>query len=212
MFSKTHCDARYNVHVRFGIQRRKIYLTPPADSELEWLREALNREEIWSMFGFSEEAGSDIVARYRSGAVTLGFIRRLECFDPIGFLLVFPPTDELPMWEFSFAIVEASDRDAFSAISATDAMFYYLFEHQRLAALAWRVRTDNRASDAIVRRIGYTPLETRRIGEFDYTFYNLYPEDWEKRKAHLERNAKQQAIFIVLPAPPYTPQLPATSD
>jgi len=81
--------------------------------------------------------------------------------------------------------------------------------------MGWRTRADNRSADAVVRRLGYKPLEQKVVDGHNYTFYRLDPEGWAARKRKLEEGEKKYPsglgeVFITLPTPPYTPLRPRT--
>lgn len=199
--------------MEYGIQRRKTYLVPPTDDDLIYLFNAFNLDFVWQMFGLPGPGKMRIMRGYRSGNLVVGIMKRIEDKKRIGFVVMFPPTEDFDFWEFGYAIPEPADRDAFSALNATDAMAHYMFEHLRVEAMGWRTRADNRAADAVVRRLGYKPFGSWKVDDHDYTFYRLDQAGWEARAARLKRGEEKHPsgigdVFVTLPEPPYEPVIP----
>jgi hypothetical protein len=116
-------------------------------------------------------------------------------------------------WEFSIAVPDAKERDAFSAIAAADITTHYMFDHLRIDNVGWRVRDDNRASQAIIRRMGYVPYVVWGEGAHRYQLYRINTELWAKRRAKLDRGEEQNPsglgdAFITLAEPPFDPVEP----
>lgn len=198
--------------MEYGIQRRSIYLVPPADSDLSWLFAQFDEPEVFEMFGFMKPSHARVMRAYRTGNLVVGILHRVTTRARIGFVVLFPPAGELDFWEFGYAIPNTKDRDGFGALNATDAMATYAFDHLRVEKVGWRTREDNRAADAVVRRLGYRPRETRLIDGHSYTFYVLDTEGWQLRRQKLERWEAENpsgigSAFVTL-MPPYTPTLP----
>src|SRR5687768_7067622 len=131
----------------------------------------------------------------------------------IGFVIMFPPTADFDFWEFGYAILDPNDRDAFSALCATDAMAHYMFDHLRVEAMGWRTRADNRAADAVVRRLGYRPFGAWTVDGHHYTFYRLDRDGWTKRFQKLQAGERTHPsgigdVFVTLADPPWEPVLP----
>lgn len=199
--------------MEYGIQRRRTYLVPPTDEDLTYLFNAFNQDFVWQMFGLPGPGKMRIMRAYRSGNLVIGIMKRVEDRKRIGFVVMFPPTDDFDFWEFGYAILEPEDRDAFNALNATDAMAHYMFEHLRVEAMGWRTRSDNRAADAVVRRLGYEPFGSWMVDGHDYTFYRLDQAGWQKRLAKLERGEQKHpsgigGVFVTLAEPPYDPVIP----
>jgi RimJ/RimL family protein N-acetyltransferase len=196
--------------MEYGIQRRRIYLTPADADDHAYVFEEFDREEVWRMFGFTGPSGLKIMRARRAGNLVLGMLKRVGDRKRIGFVIMFPPTADFDFWEFGYAIREPADRDAFSALCATDAMAHYMFDHLRVEAMGWRTREDNRAADAVVRRLGYRPFGSWTVDGHSYTFYRLDREGWSKRVAKLEAGEKTHPsglgdVFVTLADPPYDP-------
>ena len=196
--------------MEYGIQRRSIYLVPPLGADLLWVFDQFDTEEVWQMFGLRGPGKMRIMRGYRSGNLVVGLMRRVSDDARIGFVTMFPPTDDFDFWEFGYAIPDPVDRDAFSAFGATDAMAHYMFEHLKVDAMGWRTRSDNRAADAIVRRLGYTSFGAWAVDGHDYTFYRLDQEGWAKRRRKLDKGEASHpsgagSTFVTLPEAPYTP-------
>ena len=194
--------------MEYGIQRRSIVLIPPDDDGLAWIFSEFDREEIWQMFGLTGPARMRILRAHRSGDLVVGEIRHAKDHRRIGFVVVFPPTADFDFWEFSYAIPDPKDRDAYSAMSASDAMAHYMFEHLRIEPLCWRTRADNRASDAVIRRIGYESFGAWEVDGHPYTFYRLDRDGWAKRRRKLDLGEARHpsgigGTFATLDAPPY---------
>ena len=204
--------------MEYGIQRRTIYLTPPDTDDLSWMFQLFDADEIWQMFGMPGPARLRIMRAYRSGNLVVGMLRRVRDRQRIGFVVMFPPTGDFDFWELGYAIPDPHDRDAWSAYHSTDAMAHYMFEHLRVDAMGWRTREDNRAADAIVRRLGYKSFDSWRVDGHMYTFYRLDQAGWAKRRARLDRAeaARPSGLgetFVTLPEPPFAPKpLPERSD
>lgn len=193
--------------MEYGIQRRNVYLIPPEDEDLTWFFERFDEPEIWRMFGFPKPSRLRIMRAYRMGDLVVGILKRTRDRKRIGFVVMFPPTEEFDFWEFGYAIPDRADRDAFSALNATDAMAHYMFEHLRVTAMGWRTRSDNRAADAVVRRLGYVAFGAWEVDGHHYTFYRLDEPGWYKRKRKLEAGRKKSGeaeLFYTL-YPPYEP-------
>ncbi len=196
--------------MEYGIQRRGIYLVPPDDDDLGWMLAQFEDEEVWRNFGFEGSGRLAMLRAFRRGETVTGILRRTHDRARIGFVVMFPPDEHRDYWEFSYAIPEVADRDAFSALSSTDAMAHYMFEHLGVEAMGWRVRADNRAAHAVVRRLGYQPFEDRVLGGHAYTFYRLSRAGWAKRRAKLDAGEAQHpsglgATFLTLAEPPFEP-------
>jgi RimJ/RimL family protein N-acetyltransferase len=206
--------------MEYGIQRRSIYLVPPEGKELTWFFEQFQREEIWQLFGFGAPSRPRIMRAYRSGNLVVGMIRKVATKERIGFAMCFPPAGNFDFWEFAYSISDPKDRDAYSAFNTTDAMAHYMFDHLRVVAVGWRTREDNRAADAVVRRLGYKSFETSIQDGHSYTFYRLDQEGWQLRRAKLDRGELQHpsgtgGTFVTLTAPyepiPFAPATPPPS-
>lgn len=190
--------------MEYGIQRRTIYLVPPADDDLGYFFDAFDLDFVWQMFGMPGPAKLRIMRAYRSGNLVVGILKRVADRKRIGFVMMFPPTQDFDFWEFGYAIIDPQDRDAFSALNATDAMAHYMFEHLRVTAMGWRTRADNHSADAIVRRLGYEPFGAWEVDGHHYTFYRLDAAGWQKRSEKLARAAGGEP-FITLAERPFEP-------
>lgn len=196
--------------MEYGIQRRGIYLIPVEGEDLLWLFDRFDDDEIWQMFGFPGPSRLKIMRAYRSGNLVVGMMYRVQDRARIGFVLMFPPTKDFDFWELGYAIPDPKDRDAYCAFNATDAMAHYMFEHLRVDAMGWRTRHDNRAADAVVRRLGYVAFGSWAVDGHDYTFYRLDQAGWAKRRAKLDRGEKSHPsgagdTFVTLGEAPWTP-------
>jgi RimJ/RimL family protein N-acetyltransferase len=186
--------------MKIGIQRRSLCLTPIAWDEREWLYEALDDPEIFGWFGFSSPAGDSIRRRHENGNLVVGIMRRTGAFAPIGFVMLFPPTDEFCRWELSYVVTERSRRNAFFAIHASDAIFHYMFDHLNADEVGWRTRADNRPALAILRRLGYATTQGPQSDGHTYVFSRLDREAWAQR---LERLGPDP--FVVFDTSPFQP-------
>lgn len=199
--------------MEYGIQRRSIYLIPPEGENLLWFFKQFDEPEIYEMFGFLRPARVKIMRAYREGNLVIGMLHRATTRKRIGFVIMFPPAGNFDFWELGYAISDPKDRDGYSALNATDAMAHYMFEHLRVTAMGWRTREDNRAADAVVRRLGYQPFDTSVLDGHKYTFYRLDREGWDKRRAKLDRGEETHpsgigGTFLTLTSP-YEPVAPA---
>lgn len=196
--------------MEYGIQRRSIYLVPASPEELEWMFELFDsHRQVWEMFGFDGPGRKVIEERHREGNTTIGIVKRVETGARIGFAIVFPPTALMDAWEFGFYITEG-ERDAFSAIHTADAMSHYMFDHLGCEPGGFRVRADNAASTAVIRRLGYRKYGTWDVGEHDYDFYRLTRARWEARRAKLVAGEETHpspagVAFLPLDGPPFQP-------
>lgn len=200
--------------MEYGIQRRGIYLCPPSEADVTWFLEQFDIPEIWEMFGLDTPGRFKILRLYRSGDLVVGILHTVSPRKRIGFVVMFPPDKGRDYWEFGYAIPDPNDRDGFSAMYSTDAMAHYMFDHLGVEAMGWRTRSDNRAADAIIRRLGYQPQEERILEGHQYTFYRLDREGWARRKAKLDRGEAERpygigATFVTLPEYPWEPKLPS---
>ena len=193
--------------MKFGVQRRSLCLTPIAWDEREWLYAHLDDPNVFGWFGFSSPAGASIRRRHDAGNLVVGIMRRAGHFPPIGFVILFPPTDELPHWELSYAVTDRTRRNAFFAIHASDAIFHYMFDHLKVEAVGWRTRADNRPALAILRRLGYPTTETRRGERHTYLFSRLGRSDWADRQRKLGDEP-----FVLFPEPPFQPPWESTDE
>jgi RimJ/RimL family protein N-acetyltransferase len=196
--------------MKFGIQRRGILVTPPEGLERTWLWRQFDQPEIASMFGVDDGLGAAARNAYKSGRVITGIIRRAQDRRRVGFAVMLAPSEEAPFWEIAAAIPEQRYRDGYTMLHTVDIMAHYTLDHVKVALVGARVRTDNRASDAVVRRIGYEKVETRAVAGHDYDFYQLTPERWAARRARLERGEEEHpsgigGAFVRLAGPPWLP-------
>lgn len=200
--------------MRYGIQRRGVYLAPPSGTEMAWIADVLDQEEVWRAFGHEGPAGQ--VFLERRCQTTVGVIHRAVERSRVGFMLAFAPTEAVPVPELAYALPRRHDRDAFTALTAADLMTHYLMDHEGYTTLAWRTRTSNLAAQAILRRLGYPPAATIRVDGHAYTFHRLDRSDWLRRRARIEAYEKSRpfglgAPFIVLERPPWDPIVPSIS-
>jgi RimJ/RimL family protein N-acetyltransferase len=204
--------------VEYGIQRRTIYLIPPSEEDLAWMFDHFDAEDVWQMFGFLEPAKAEMIARYEKGNVVVGIIRRVDTKKRIGFSICFPPIAFLSQWEFGIVIPDPLERDAFSAIYASDAMTHYMFDHLRITDGMWRIRADNAQSNALARRMGYKPFGVWKVGEHRFNFFRMTTDIWTARREKLERGEEKSpsglgAAFLTLCDPPFDPEpLPTSSS
>lgn len=166
-----------------------------------WVFHQFDAPEIAANFG--GEGGLAAAARqaYRDGRVILGIMRRALDGKRVGFAVMLAPTPELPLWEIAAAIPDKRFRDGYTMIHTLDIMTYYCFEHLKFPLLGARVRDDNVASDAVVRRLGYEKHSTEMADGHPYDFYELTPERWQARRAKLERGEMSHpsglgAVFV----------------
>lgn len=197
--------------VEYGIQRNSIYLTPPTKDDLKYMFKSFNAEEVWGMFGWDGPSEKEIKKRHKKNNLIVGMIRRVSSGARIGFTIGFPPPRMLDnYYEFAAVIVERSDRDAFSMISSADAFAHYVFDHLQQPAIVWRVRADNRAANAIARRMRY-PASARIVsGNHRFIIYRVTTAIWEKRRASLDAAVSKAKVsagstFVTLLDPPYEP-------
>lgn len=196
--------------MKFAIQRRGILVTPPEGLERTWLWRQFDEPEIASMFGVEQGLGAAARASYKSGRVITGIIRRACDRRRVGFAVMLAPSEGAPFWEIAAAIPELRYRDGYTMLHTVDIMAHYTLDHLGVPVVGARVRTDNRASDAVVRRIGYEKRDTRYVDDHDYDFYHLTQERWAARRARLERGEADHpsgigGAFVKLCGPPWLP-------
>ncbi|MBI2376204.1 MAG: GNAT family N-acetyltransferase [Deltaproteobacteria bacterium] len=196
--------------MQYGIQRRGIFLAPPSNADLDWLFTCFERPEIWESFAFDRNGRMVMLRKFRDGDLVVGILHRVKPRKRIGFVIMFPPDVDRDYWEFSYAVPEPSDRDAFSALSATDAMAHYMFDHLDVLAMGWRAWEDNRAARAVIARLGYQPNGERWVGNRRQIMYRLSREGWAARRAKLERGELEHpsgtgSVFIALREHPWSP-------
>ncbi|MFO0725013.1 MAG: GNAT family N-acetyltransferase [Myxococcota bacterium] len=199
--------------MEYGIQRRNIYLAPATDEEVLWFCAQFQQQEVWEMFGLDGPSELLLLRLIRADELVLGILWRAHPQKRIGFVVMFPPDANRDYWEFGYAIPEPADRDAFSAMYSTDAMAHYMFEHLNVEAMGWRTRDDNRAADAVIRRLGYVVDKTLPADNHSYRFYRLDRAGWAKRREKLDRGEESHpsglgSTFVTLRGPPYQPIVP----
>lgn len=187
-----------------GVQRRSVYLVPPDFDDLQWMFELFHAPEISEMFGYHDLGAPVMLLRYRAGTLVVAIIKSVETRKRIGFLIMYPPAG-FSFWEFGYAIPDSVDRNAFNALNTTDAVGHYMFEILRVPACGWRTREDNRAADAVVRRLGYVAGETIQEEGHRYIIYSLDREGWQRRLKKLSANQTREGgdvpLFRVLKHP-----------
>jgi hypothetical protein len=196
--------------MEYGIQRRTVYLTPPIGDDLAWFFDLFDRTEIWELFGFDGPARQRTLKLHAEGNMVLGIARRVRDQKRIGFGVLFPPSPAFSGWEPALAIPDLDDRDAFSAMAINDILSHYAFEHLGLLNGRFRVRSDNRTCEVLVRRMGYRPHEIGKINGHEYKFFRVRPEIWQKRRERIEAGDARNPSghggpFAILADPPYDP-------
>ncbi|HTT07668.1 MAG TPA: hypothetical protein VMH34_02620 [Gammaproteobacteria bacterium] len=189
-----------------------MYLVPPTYEDLIWIFAQYQNVEIMEMFGGGDLGPAKILLQYRSGTLVVATIMSIATRRRIGFVVIYPPYGgDFNFWEIGMAITAFADRNAFNAINATDAVGYYMFSHLRARFVGWRIREDNLACDAMVRRVGYPAGETLEIGGHSHMIYRLDKAGWAKREFKIEAGEKQNADgigvpYTILQPPMYEPR------
>lgn len=196
--------------MRFGVQRRHIYLAPPTGLDRFWFTQQFDRPDIYPMFGFPQPSAKIMGLRLSEGELIVGIIRLVRNEARIGFVLMYPPSEHVEFWEFGYAITSPKHRDAYAAMNAMDAMAHYMLDHLQVPLVGGRTREDNAAADAIVRRLGYKHIRTQPHADKNYFIYTLDPHGWVRRKAKLVlgeglKPSEGGAAFVTLPEAPYHP-------
>ena len=142
--------------MKLGVRCGGIVLLAPSDDDLGYVASSHDREDVWRMFGLDGSGRLRFLQRARAGDLELGIIHRRG--NRIGFSVVYPPRPAFDAWELTLAIPDRGDRDAYSAMAAADAVAFSLFEERRLESFGFRTRPDNRAAEAVLRRMGYRPV------------------------------------------------------
>lgn len=199
--------------LRVAIQRRTVFLTPPKGMDLLWVSRFMESPEVTAMFSLQEPVPPwHFRSLVNTGRCMLGILHRVADARRIGFACMFAPDEEeeRDWWEIAAVIEKRQHRDAFSMLHCVDAMSHYMFDHVGVQRCGARVRADNRASDAVVRRLGHTKVaEVFKDGAMQ-AVYVLTQDDWARRRARLEAGERTHpsgagAAFVTLPGPPYVP-------
>jgi RimJ/RimL family protein N-acetyltransferase len=161
-----------------GVRCRGIVLLPPNPEDVKYVAAAHDQEDVWRMFGLDGSGRLRFLQRERSGDLEVGIIHRGSA--RIGFSVVYPPRPAFAAWELTFAVPERADRDAYSAMAAADAVAFSLFEERGLDSFGFRTRPDNRAAEAVLRRMGYRP-----VGEDEYRVWKIDRAAFEPRRLRL---------------------------
>lgn len=203
--------------MKFGIQRRTIYLRPPMGLERHWIFQQLETPEIREMFDLGEGCSHAARLEHSVGRLVLGTIRRVDTRQRIGFVGMRAPRAELDFWEFSYAIPDPQHRDAYSAVNAMDCVAHYMLDHLGVSAVGGWTREDNLAAQAIVRRVGHARTGSKEWGGIRWAIYRLDKEGWAKRLAKLQRGEQTHpsgigGVFAVLRHPPFDPVVPTRTQ
>jgi hypothetical protein len=183
--------------MRFGVQRRSIYVVPPGEGDVAWIAGQFDDPQIYLSLGLTSPSGQEITRRFAANDHVFGVIREASTRTRIGFVVMFPPSAWFDAWSFCYAIPNPECRNAFNALHTTDAMAYYMFDHLQVDAVGWETSEDNRPADAVVRRLGYACAETRTISGRSFKLYLIDGSDWAKRKARAGGTfAKLEAPFV----------------
>jgi RimJ/RimL family protein N-acetyltransferase len=177
-----------------------------------WIAKQFDRKEIWEMFGLQGHGALDFRTLCHRSKVIQGVIRCAWDNRRIGFVTVFPPWEDVPHWEFGYAIARRDDRNAFSAIHAMDASAHYLLDYLRIPGVYGRTRADNHSARAILKRVGYQETESRMVDSHRFSFFLLDQRAWSCRREKLERGEHVHpsglgGVFATLRGPPYVPQV-----
>lgn len=195
----------YRSRWAYGIQRRTVYLVPPTTADLSWMFAHFHHPEISEMFGYEQLGAPSMLIRYRAGTLVVAIIKAVATRKRIGFLVMYPPATDNFFWEFGYAIPDPADRNAFHALNTHDAVGHYMFEHLNVPLCGSRSREDNHAANAVIKRLGYTPVETRELDGHKYAFFAIDQEGWKKRREKLARGEEREntgrPLFHTLPAP-----------
>jgi hypothetical protein len=196
--------------VKFGIQRRNIYVCPLVGMDRFWISQQLLVPEIVEMFGYGDDLLAGARIEYGTGRLLLATIRRVEDRKRIGFVSVHAPCAEHDFWDFSFAIPQEKNRDLFSSIHAMDAVLHYMFDHVGVPLMGGTTRLDNKPALAVVRRIGYQVVGTRQWHGPRYAIIQLDAAGWKQRVAKLQKGedahpSPGRQVFTLLRGPPYNP-------
>ena len=171
---------------RVSIRRRTIVLEPATDADVKWIVDRFDDEDTWKSFRFSGPTAKRAGMTFFALPLITAVIRRADSMKRIGFVIMFPPEHEDGAWEFGYSIPDPKDRDAFSAINATDAMGCYMFDClEGVEAVEWTVEVTNRAAHAVVRRLGYAPQQSTDAGDGEIMSYRIDAEGWRRRRAKL---------------------------
>jgi len=197
-----------------GIQRRTIYLEPLRSMEVLWVSSLLDDEEIAEMFALHHQVpGWHFRNHVKDGRAVVGTIRRVVDGVRIGFAVMFAPDPVRTYWEIAAAIPQKRHRDGFSMLHTVDAMSHYMFDVRGVELCGARVRLDNTASEAVVKRLGYQRVRQEMSGGELHWVYNINRADWARRRTKLEAGELTHpsgagAAFVILQGPPFEPIRP----
>ncbi|MBI5496208.1 MAG: hypothetical protein HY904_14390 [Deltaproteobacteria bacterium] len=197
--------------MKFGVQRRGIYLAPLRGLDRMWIFSQLEAPEIRDNLGVEEGDQLGLRMEHSLGKIVLGTIRRVVNRQRIGFVAMRHPAGDQDFWDFSYAIPDARHRDAFSAMHSIDAIVHYMLDHLGVPAVGGLTREDNLPAQVVARRIGYRIIDTRDYGDgIRWSVFRFGREEWARRVARLERGEASHPsglgrVFHVLPEAPFDP-------
>lgn len=185
------------------VRRGSIALFPVQAQDLGWVLAQFAIPEIWLNFGGDEPSAHHALSSYLLTRVVPFVVHAVEDQRRIGFGVLFGPKEEPGTWELGYAITDPKDRNAFRAIHTVDALCHYAFEHRQATGIRWRIRGENRAAEAIVRRLGYAPCEGAPTDDALFRQYHGSPEAWAARRARLVREGRAETSAAGSGAAPF---------
>lgn len=202
---------RHSAAVKLAIQRRTIYLQPPQGMDLLWVSRHFQSEEIGAMFAYGDDVRSwHVRTAHHIGTMKIGVVRRAADRARLAFIVAVSPAPPRDWWEIMGAIPDHRYRDLYTALHSLDIMQHYLFDHMKVENVGMRVRLDNRASLALMRRGGLLEDHRATTDGLEHSVFMTNPTAWAQRRARLEaaedtRPSDVGAAFRVLAGPPYEP-------
>jgi len=182
--------------MKIAVRRRGVLVEPADDADVRWILEQFDREDTWKTFGYDGPAMGRAMWIYLEQQLILGVIKRGH--ERLGFCVLFPPQAGGKAWEFGYVVTERRARDAFTALHAVDAISHYLFDLIKVEAVSFRVRDENKASLAVISRLGYRPFKAIESKEGKFHYFEVDQAKWAERRAMLFAKAGEPVFFALI--------------
>ena len=184
------------------VARASVVLRPPAGMDMLWVCRLFEQPEFQERFALVEDEapGYRIRTAQRMGLCVVGMVHRRDDGARLGFVAMFAPAPARNFWEMVAAIAQPRHRNGFHMLHAVDAMSHLMFDVMGAARCGARVRADNAASLAVVRRLGHVCTAQEMTGGVLHQTYVLDAQAWQLRREKLTRQGAGAAPFEVAPA------------